>query len=65
MVSSFFVLIPHQTPFQLISCSRKERIFMDIISGMNFELLQFVGISLLCEYTHSIRSFHLYKKSIT
>lgn len=38
---------------------------MDIISGMNFELLQFVGISLLCEYTHNIRSFHLYKKSIT
>ncbi|CAM5269172.1 hypothetical protein B4134_1053 [Bacillus safensis] len=38
---------------------------MDIFSGMNFELLQFVGISLLCEYAHSIRSFHLYKKSIT
>ncbi|KIL10328.1 hypothetical protein B4107_0881 [Bacillus safensis] len=38
---------------------------MDIISGMNFELLQFVGISLLYEYAHSIRSFHLYKKSIT
>lgn len=36
---------------------------MDIISGMNFELLQFVGISLLCEYAHSIRSFHLYKKA--
>lgn len=36
---------------------------MDIFSGMNFELLQFVGISLLCEYAHSIRSFHLYKKA--
>ena len=35
---------------------------MDIISGVNFELLQFVGLSLLCEYAHSIRSFHLYKK---
>ncbi|MFS0655023.1 hypothetical protein [Bacillus sp. 179-C3.3 HS] len=66
MVSSFFVLMLHQIPF----CSydddmRKGRIVLDIMTGLNVELIQFVGLSLLCEYAYNIQSFHLYKKSMS